>query len=165
MPQNEISVPADQLRKLLDTVKVLSDAAVSYKQREDQRVRDDATRAENRQRQHSITIASDTADIHKKWEIAASYQPIYEKLGRETLRPSDSETADGYERRLLTGLQRYSKTLKDIDLYDCPDLVVRNFGATIRADASKADAVKTDIPAGVIKPVNVTDPADGAAAD
>jgi hypothetical protein len=114
-----------------------------------------------RNRQRHMT--SETASIHQRNVIADQYQPLYENNGRRAPAPSDNETPSSYERRLLSGLRRYCKDpdLRTADLSELPDSHVGPFAKTIRNDAASPDAVKVDIPPGVIKGVTVRDPVTG----
>jgi hypothetical protein len=141
--QSALNAAINDRSQLLDKI-----AELERKIAEDRRM--DAAQAENRQRQTSSVIASDTADHHRKWEIAANYQPIFERLGRETPRPRDDITASGYERHCLTGLQRYAKDpdLRAVDLFELADPIVERFGRVIRQDAMSPDAPSKTFPMG-----------------
>jgi hypothetical protein len=80
----------------------------------------------------------------------------------EVPRPKADEPASGYERRLLTNLQRYTKD-KDLagDLYELNDYYVERLGRQIRQDAMDPESRKTDIPDGQIKEIVRRDPITG----
>ena len=77
-----ITIDAAQLQMLLDTVKSQNEALERSKRLEAERTQEDATRRENRQRQHSLSIAADAEERNRGRAHQIEWDAAYENLGR-----------------------------------------------------------------------------------
>jgi hypothetical protein len=60
-----ITIDTAQLQTLLDTVKSQNEALERLQRSQDERIREDAARAESRQRQRSLSIAADSEERNR----------------------------------------------------------------------------------------------------
>jgi hypothetical protein len=75
---------------------------------QDERTREDAARQENRQRQHSLSIAADAEERNRGRAFQSEWDAAYENLGRHAPAMRENETAEDYRLRLAMGVQACS---------------------------------------------------------
>ena len=111
-----ITIDAVQLQTLIDTVKSQKEALERLQRSEAERIREDAARAENRQRQHSLSIAADSEERNRGRAYQIEWDAAYENLGRIAPVMKEGETAETYRLRLASGVQNCSPDHRDLDL-------------------------------------------------
>ena len=101
----------------------------------DQRLRrEEAEQARLDAEQRRADAAQARSDAEACREIGERYDPAFMAHGTQTPQPIDDERPGKYQRRLFTRLQRRlpdSHRLADLDAYDLPLSVLRNFEPTL----------------------------------
>jgi hypothetical protein len=150
-----ITIDAAQLQTLLDTVKSQNEALERLQRSQDERIRDDAARAESRQRQRSLSIAADSEERNRGRAFQSEWDAAYENLGRIAPAMREGETSEAYRLRLAKGVQNCSVDHRDLDLETVLSRQPAPFRETIlnqiRQDALKPEAQHVDIAEGEIR--------------
>jgi hypothetical protein len=98
---------------------------------------------------------------HTGGQIQADLDPAYAFHGRQAPAQREGESANMYQRRLLSGLASYSKD-PDVAKFDftatsgangVPDWAVAKYADQIKADALSPDSYRADVPPGEIKEI------------
>jgi hypothetical protein len=150
-----ITIDAAQLQTLLDTVKSQNEALERLQRSEADRIREDAVRAESRQRQHALSIAADAEDRNRGRAHQLEWDAAYENLGRIAPAQRPGETSEAYRLRLASGVQNCSPDHRDLDLdtvlFRQPASFRETILSQIRQDALKPTARHVEIPEGEIR--------------
>lgn len=150
-----ITIEAAQLQALLDTVKSQSEALEHSKRSEAERQREDAARAESRQRQHSLSIAADAEERNRGRAHQIEWDAVYENLGRIAPAQREGETSEAYRLRLASGVQNCSPDYRNLDLetvlFRQPAPFRETILSQIRQDALRPEARRVEIPEGQIR--------------
>jgi hypothetical protein len=112
----KITLEAEQLQAITDTLQTLQSQNATLQRSQDERAREDAARAESRQRQHSLSIAADAEERNRGRAHQIEWDAAYENLARIAPAQREGETADAYRLRLASGVQNCSPDHKDLDL-------------------------------------------------
>jgi hypothetical protein len=151
-----ITIDAAQLQTLLDTVKSQNEALERLQRSQDERIREDAARAESRQRQRSLSIAADSEERNRGRAFQSEWDAAYENLGRIAPAMREGETSEAYRLRLASGVQACSADHKDLDLESVllrqPAPFRETILSQIRQEALKPQARITEIAEGEIRP-------------
>lgn len=145
-----ITIDADRLQAIMDTLQTLQAQNATLQRSQDERIREDAARQENRQRQHSLSIAADAEERNRGRRHQEDWDAAYENLGRRAPAMREGETADAYRIRLASGVQNCSPDHKDLDLdtvlYRQPASFRETILNQIRQDALHPQARHVEIP-------------------
>jgi hypothetical protein len=110
-----------------------------------------------KERQRQLEAREETpfnpTERHKGSEHQAKADEAYQFHGRQAPAQREGESAETYNRRLLTGLQVYHPELKDVDLHTAPQRVVDNFGREIMQAALSPKSHAVDVPYGAVKEI------------
>ena len=151
-----ITIDADQLQALIDTVRSQKEALGKLQRSQDERVREDAAIQENRQRQRSLSIAADADERNRGRAFQSEWDEAYSNLGRHAPAMREGETSEAYRLRLAKGVQNCSPDHKDLDLetvlFRQPAPFRETILGQIRQDALKPIARITEIAEGEIRP-------------
>jgi hypothetical protein len=152
---SNVTIDAAQLQTLLDTVKSQNEALERLQRSDSERVREDAARAESRQRQHSVSIASDAEERNRGREHQLLWDEAYSNLGRVAPVMKEGETAEAYRLRLASGVQACSPDHRDVDLETVllrqPPSSRETILSQIRQDALRPEARHVGIADGEIR--------------
>jgi hypothetical protein len=152
---SNVTIDAAQLQTLLDTVKSQNEALERLQRSDSERVREDAARAESRQRQHSVSIASDAEERNRGREHQLLWDEAYSKFGacrscHEGRRNGGSLQASSRER-----VQACSPDHRDVDLETVllrqPPSSRETILSQIRQDALRPEARHVGIADGEIR--------------
>ncbi len=151
-----ITIDAAQLQTLLDTVKSQNEALERLQRSQDERIREDAARAESRHRQRSLSIAADSEERNRGRAFQSEWDAAYENLGRIAPAMREGETSEAYRLRLAKGVQNCSADHKDLDLdtvlFRQPASFRETILSQIRQDALKPTARHVEIGDEEIRP-------------
>jgi hypothetical protein len=150
-----ITIDADQLQALLDTVKSQNEALERSKRSEESRIREDAARQESRQRQHSVSIAADAEERNRGRAHQLEWDAAYANLGRHAPVMRKGEPSEAYRLRLASGVQNCSPDHADLDLetvlFRQPPSFRETILSQIRQDALRPEARHVGIADGEIR--------------
>ena len=94
-------------------------------------------------------------------DAQARADSVYTGLGLRAPAPMSGETVLAYRTRLLRGVQKHSKTWKEVDLMRVSDAVLSVAQGQIYADAEVAARAPDDLPDGTLREIVRVDPATG----
>jgi hypothetical protein len=151
----KITLESEQLQALMDLVQSQKETIDRQQRSESDRVREDAARAESRQRQHSVSIASDAEDRNRGRAHQLEWDAAYSNLGRIAPAQRDNETSEAYRLRLASGVQNCSPDHADLDLetvlFRQPPSFRETILSQIRQDALRPEARHVGIADGEIR--------------
>ena len=99
-----ITIDAAQLQAIMDLVQSQKETIDRQQRADSERVREDAARQENRQRQHSLPIAADAEERNRGHAHQIEWDAAYENLGRIAPAQRPGETSEAYRLRLASGV-------------------------------------------------------------
>lgn len=146
----ERAAKADKARRDAEE-KVRADA-----EREDAKARTDAVLANQTDLARKIAempMPTTAPEYTAMADSQATYEPVYQMLGKQAPGPLQGETPIRYRGRLARGLQTHSPQWKSADLRTLSDDVLGIAEQTIRADAAVAARSADDVPEGALLPV------------
>jgi hypothetical protein len=146
-----MSYTHEDVSTLIRRIKELEAANARLKNNASEKARADANLAAARNTQIKLGVADEAQNKQQAFAYADAVQDAYSYHGMEVPSLAVNEHHDNYNRRLLSGLQKYSEYFADMDLYSQPQKNLENMSKEILAAAVDPASHKVDVPPGTLR--------------